>query len=106
MSLEDAVGYQPKINKFLAENNIKDLVGDYGEILVQKSLGVTRQNAVNRGYDIRHDFYKRIEVKTRKYELKQDRAVPKENRAVKFEGKESNFDWLTHVILDADLRYV
>lgn len=105
-SLEDAVGYQVKINRFLAENDIKDLVGDYGEILVQKALGGIKQNAVNRGFDIQHDSLNRIEVKTRKYELKQDGSIRKENRAVGFEGKENNFDWLAHVILDPEFKVV
>lgn len=105
-SLEDAVEYQVIINRFLAENDIKDLVGDYGEILVHKALGGIRQNTVNRGFDIQHDQYNRIEVKTRKYELKQNGSIRKENRAVGFEGKESGFDWLAHVVLDPDFNVV
>jgi len=105
-SLEEAISYQAEINRFLAKNGIKDLVGDYGELLVHRALGGRRQNAVNQGFDIDHSEYKRIEVKTRKYELVQDGSVRKENRAVGFKGKENGFDWLAHVILDVNFSVV
>ena len=105
-SLEDAIATQAEINRFLAKSGIKDLVGDYGELLVHKALGGRRENAVNQGFDIEHSEYKRIEVKTRKYELLQDGGVRKENRAVGFKGKEEGFDWLAHVVLDVNFLVV
>ena len=105
-SLQEAITTQAEINRFLAENGIKDLVGDYGELLVHEALGGQRQNAVNQGFDIDHNEYKRIEVKTRKYELLQDGGVRKENRAVGFKGKEASFDWLAHIVLDVNFAVV
>lgn len=91
----------------MALNGIKDLVGDYGELLSHKALGGERMNAVNRGFDIMHQGHGRIEVKTRKWELKKDGSIHKEERAVGFSGKEDQFDKLVHVILDVDfsVRY-
>jgi len=105
-SLEEAIRYQTKINKFLANNGIRDLVGDYGELIVHNAIGGKKQSAVNQGFDIRNEKYGRVEVKTRKYELKQDGTVKKEIRAVGFKGKENNFDWLAHVILDIEFNVV
>lgn len=105
-SLEDAVKYQTQINKFLAHNGIRDLVGDYGEFIVQYAIGGEKQNAVNQGFDIKNETYGRVEVKTRKYELKENGSVKKENRAVGFKGKENNFDWLAHIILDTEFNVV
>ncbi|MEN2268993.1 hypothetical protein ACSTKY_13175 [Vibrio parahaemolyticus] len=105
-NLSDAIALQAEINVFLAKEGIKDLVGDYGELLVYKALGGTRENAVNQGFDISHLKYGRIEVKTRKYELLETGKVRKENRAVGFKGKEGGFDWLAHVILDTNFKVV
>ncbi|QWF31283.1 hypothetical protein [Pseudoalteromonas sp. SiA1] len=106
-SLSQAIDCQAEINRFLALNGIKDLVGDYGELLSHKALGGDRMNAVNRGFDIMHQDHGRIEVKTRKWELKKDGSTHKEERAVGFTGKEGQFDKLVHVILDVDfsVRY-
>lgn len=105
-SLEEAIASQLEINRYLARNGIKDLVGDYGEVLVHEALGGFRKNAVNQGFDIQHPKYNRIEVKTRKFELLRNGNVKKENRAVGFKGKENGFDWLAHVILDVDFSVV
>lgn len=105
-SLQDAIALQAEINRYLAKKGIKDLVGDYGEMLIHKALGGTRENAVNQGFDIQHPQYKRIEVKTRKYELLQCGRLRKESRAVGFKGKENGFDWLAHIVLDADFSLV
>jgi len=105
-SLQEAISAQADINRFLARSGIKDLVGDYGELLAQEALGGHRKNAVNRGFDIQHPELGRVEVKTRKYELLQDGTVRKESRAVGFAGKESSFDWLAHVVLDTDFSVV
>jgi hypothetical protein len=105
-SLQEAIASQAEINRFLAKKGIKDLVGDYGEMLIHKALGGTRENAVNQGFDIQHPQYKRIEVKTRKYELLQSGGVRKESRAVGFKGKENGFDWLAHIVLDVDFSVV
>ncbi|WP_338589299.1 hypothetical protein VXM60_13665 [Shewanella khirikhana] len=105
-SLQEAIASQAEINRFLAKNGIKDLVGDYGELLIHKALGGNRENAVNQGFDIQHPHYKRIEVKTRKYELLQSGGVRKEGRAVGFKGKEDGFDWLAHIVLDVDFSVV
>lgn len=105
-SLKDAISAQAQINRFLVSNGIKDLVGDYGEMLVHKAFGGSRENAVNKGYDIKHPEYGRIEVKTRKYELLQDGTIRKESRAVGFKGKEAGFDWLAHVVLDVDFSVI
>ena len=105
-SLQEAIESQAEINRFLAKNGIKDLVGDYGELLIHKALGGNRENAVNQGFDIQHPQYKRIEVKTRKYELLQSGEVRKEGRAVGFKGKEDGFDWLAHIVLDVDFSVV
>ncbi len=105
-SLEEVIKIQTKINKFLASNGIRDLVGDYGEFIVHNAIGGEKQNTVNQGFDIKNEKYGRVEVKTRKYELKQDGTVRKENRAVGFKGKENNFDWLAHVILDTEFNVV
>jgi hypothetical protein len=104
--LERAISAQAEINRFLARSGIKDLVGDYGELLIHKALGGTRKNAVNRGFDIDHDDLRRIEVKTRKYELRESGEVTKESRAAGFSGKENSFDWLAHVVLDVDFAVV
>lgn len=93
---------QLEINKFLMSRKIKDLVGSYGELLVSAALGGARKSAVNQGFDIYHEEYGRIEVKTRKYEIKSDGTVVKESRAVGFSNKEEGFDWLAHVVLDCD----
>jgi hypothetical protein len=105
-SLEEALRYQTQINKFLVSNGIRDLVGDYGEFIVQNAIGGEKQSVVSQGFGIRNEKYGRVEVKTRKYELKQDGTVRKENRAVGFKGKENNFDWLAHVILDIEFNVV
>lgn len=105
-SLQEAIASQAEINRFLAKNGIKDLVGDYGELLIHKAFGGNRENAVNQGFDIQHPQYKRIEVKTRKYELLQSGGVRKEGRAVGFKGKEDGFDWLAHIVLDVDFSVV
>lgn len=105
-SLNAAITAQAEINRFLARQGIKDLVGDYGEMLVHQALGGTRQNAVNQGFDIQHPEHGRIEVKTRKYELLQHGGIKKESRAVGFKGKEHGFDWLAHVVLDTDFTVV
>jgi len=105
-SLEEAVKYQTQINKFLASNGIRDLVGDYGEFIVHNAIGGEKQSAVNQGFDIKNEKYGRVEVKTRKYELKKNGTVKKESRAVGFKGKENNFDWLAHVILDIEFNVV
>lgn len=105
-SLQEAIASQAEINRFLAKSGIKDLVGDYGELLIHEALGGTRENAVNQGFDIQHPQYKRIEVKTRKYELLQSGGVRKEGRAVGFKGKENGFDWLAHIVLDVDFSVV
>lgn len=102
-SLNAAITAQAEINRFLARQGIKELVGDYGELLVHTALGGTRENAVNQGFDIRHPHYGRIEIKTRKYEVG---GIRKENRAVGFKGKENGFDWLAHLVLDADFAVV
>ena len=101
-TLQDAIAAQAEVNRFLASSGIKDLVGDYGELLIHKALGGIRRNAVNRGFDIDHVEFQRIEVKTRQYELMQDGTVRRESRAVGFKGKENGFDWLAHVVLDVD----
>jgi hypothetical protein len=103
-SLEEAIKHQIQINKFLASNGIRDLVGDYGEFIVRHAIGGEKQSAVNQGFDIKNEEYGRVEVKTRKYELRQDGSVNNENRAVGFKGKESNFDWLAHVVLDIEFN--
>jgi hypothetical protein len=105
-NLKEAISAQAEINKFLASRGIKDLVGDYGELLVHRALGGTRKNAVNQGFDIEHPELKRIEVKTRQYELKQDGTIGKENRAVGFKGKKNRFEWLAHVVLNIDFSVV
>lgn len=105
-TLERAISAQAEINRFLARNGIKDLVGDYGELLIHKALGGKRKNAVNRGFDIDHDDLRKIEVKTRKYELRESGGVTKESRAAGFSGKENSFDWLAHVVLDIDFSVV
>jgi hypothetical protein len=105
-TLEQAISSQASINRFLARNGIKDLVGDYGELLVHKAFGGNRENAVNQGFDIQHSERGRIEVKTRKYELLQDGSIRKENRATGFTGKENRFDWLAHIVLDVDFSVV
>jgi hypothetical protein len=101
-SLKQAIGMQSAINRFLSENGIKDLVGDYGELLVNRALGGSRAGAVNQGFDIIHPDFGRIEVKTRKYELQRDGRIRKEDRAVGFLNKEGGFDWLAHVVLNVD----
>lgn len=101
-SLLEAIQQQAIINRYLAKNGIKDLVGDFGEILVHEALGGVRQSPTNKGFDLLNDVYKRVEVKTRKYEIKQDGTFRKENRAVGFDGKQDSFDWLAHVVLDVD----
>ncbi|WP_445776550.1 hypothetical protein [Shewanella sp.] len=105
-TLSQAIKKQAEINKFLAQNGIKDLVGDYGELLAYTGLGGKRENAVNQGYDILHSEFGRIEVKTRKYEMLQSGAIRKENRAVGFKGKENGFDHLLHIVLDVDFSIV
>ncbi|MGY0798166.1 hypothetical protein ACW7G0_03800 [Lysobacter sp. A286] len=105
-SLQEAISVQAKINRFLASNGIKNLVGDYGELLIHKALGGNRKNAVNRGFDIEHPDLQRIEVKTRKYELKRDGTITRESRAVGFSGKKNSFEWLAHVVLNVDFSVV
>lgn len=105
-SLQQAIACQAEVVRFLAKNGIKDLVGGYGELLVSHALGGVRQNSVNPGFDIKNREYGRIEVKTRKYELKEDGSVRKENRAVGFEGKKNGFDHLAHVVLNVDFSVV
>lgn len=105
-NLNEAIELQVEVNKFLRSKGIKDLVGDYGELLIHKVLGGTRESAVNKGFDISHPKFNRIEVKTRKYELNQNGKTRKENRAVGFKGKENGFDWLAHIILDTDYSVI
>jgi len=105
-SLQEAIATQAKINQFLAASGIKDLVGDYGELLIHDALRGVSKNAVNQGFDIKHHELGRVEVKTRKYELLPDGTVRKESRAVGFKGKENGFEWLAHVVLDVDFSVV
>lgn len=105
-TLQEAIAAQAAIIRFLSRNGIKDLVGDYGELLIHRAFGGERKSAVHQGYDILHPEFGRIEVKTRKYELKEDGSIRKESRAVGFKGKENGFDWLAHVVLDTDFSLV
>ncbi len=105
-SLSQAIKTQAGINKYLADKGIKDLVGDYGEILFHEAFAGKRESAVNQGFDISHNHYGRVEVKTRKYEILQSGKTRKEDRAVGFKGKENGFDWLAHIILDIDFSIV
>ncbi|WP_153448924.1 hypothetical protein [Vibrio algicola] len=105
-SLKEAIESQIEINQFLSKNGIRDLVGDYGEFLVLEALGGEKQTAVTQGFDIKNKKFGKIEVKTRKYELKQDGSIKKENRAVGFKGKEEQFDWLAHIVLDVNFKVV
>ena len=104
--MQEAINAQVNINNFLKTCGIKDLVGDYGELIVENTIGGKRQNAVNQGFDIMHDKYNRIEVKTRKYKRNASNKLVKENRAVGFTGKKDNFDWLAHIILDEEYRVI
>jgi hypothetical protein len=105
-SIAKAITAQIAINNFLASHGIKDLVGGYGQLLLQKSIGGEPMSATNQGFDILHFEYNRIEVKTRKYERKLDGGITKETRAVGFDGKENGFDWMAHIILDTEYRVV
>ncbi|WP_460588657.1 hypothetical protein, partial [Haliea atlantica] len=88
-TLQEAIAAQAAIIRYLARNGIKDLVGDYGELLIHQAFGGERKSAVHQGFDILHPEFGRIEVKTRKYELKEDGSIRKESRAVGFKGKEN-----------------
>lgn len=45
---------QSEIDQQLRSCGVRDLVGDYGEILAHAALGGTRMHAVNEGFDIEH----------------------------------------------------
>lgn len=105
-SLDDAINHQVAINALLQKQGIKDLVGDYGELLVATALGGIRQLATTKGFDLQHPEYGRIEIKTRQFELKADGKVVKENRAVGFKHKENGFDMLAHLLLDTNYAVV
>jgi len=105
-TLQEAIKFQIEVNRFLASKKIKDLVGGYGQLLFVEAAGGTNMSATNQGFDVQHPVYNRVEVKTRRYELKLEGGVKKETRAVGFKGKENGFDWLAHIILDTDYRVV
>jgi len=62
-NLQEAINAQIELDEFLKNYDLKDLVGDYGELIVQNAIGGERQKAVNQGFDIMHEKYNRIEVK-------------------------------------------
>lgn len=106
-AIAKALPAQVKIDRYLRRNGVKDLVGDYGEILAHKVLGGTRTPPTTEGHDIDHPEYGRIQVKTRKYELRLDGTVKKEGRAVGFKrDKPLQFDWLCHLVLDVEYQVV
>lgn len=106
-AIAQAIKEQVRIDRHLRSHGVKDLVGDYGEILAQKALGGARTPPTTEGHDIDHPTHGRIQVKTRKYELQRDGKVRKEDRAVGFKADKPNqFDWLCHIVLDIDYTVV
>lgn len=101
-TLNDAIELQIKINDFLKTKEIKDLVGDYGELLIAETFPGTPQSFVNQGYDFMSKKYGRIEVKTRR-----QKKGSTETRAVGFSGKldgDGGFDTLAHIILNENFE--
>lgn len=106
-AISQAIHRQVEIDRYLRTHGVKDLVGDYGEILAHKALGGSRTPPTTEGHDIDHPTYGRIQVKTRKYELQRDGKVRKEDRAVGFKPERpEQFDWLCHIVLDVDYSIV
>jgi hypothetical protein len=106
-AISQAIHRQVEIDRHLRAHGVKDLVGDYGEILAHKVLGGARTPPTTEGHDIDHPTYGRVQVKTRKYELQRDGKIRKEDRAVGFKlDKSDQFDWLCHIVLDVDYSVV
>lgn len=105
-SIKEAIALQVEVDQFLVDKDLKNLVGEYGEVLIATALKGKRQTATTQGYDIQHKKWGRIEVKTRKYELKANGVVRKEDRAVGFANKKNGFDWMAHVILDTNYKVI
>lgn len=105
--LVDLVARQKAIDDELRELGIRDLVGDFGELIAARALGVSREKPVTEGHDIIHPTYGRIQVKTRKSPAAVDGKTARiENRAAGFKAPktagETAFDWLMHVVLNSD----
>lgn len=87
------------VRRRLASHGIRD-TSDYAELLVAKAFGGTRENYINKGYDVVTPSHGRIEVKSR--------AQPEhgrlEERVELGQGKLLGFDHLAIVILGSDYR--
>ena len=82
---------------------ITDEKGKYAERLVAEALGAKiMANGTERGHDLVHPIYKRIEVKSRKKPL----GIRKENRATLNDKKRHHFEHFVHVSFGSDYTVV
>lgn len=77
--------------------------GQYAAQLVAQALGARKlANGVNKGYDLHHDLYGRIEVRSRRYPLDGRR----EDRAQVPVVKAGHFDHFVHLVFDQTFSVV
>jgi hypothetical protein len=97
--IHDLFRYFHEIEKELwSRYKIKD-PGSYAEHLVAKALGASLlRNSVNKGFDLKHESYGRIEVRSRRYPLDGRR----EDRVELPNVKSGLFDFFVHVVFDPD----
>ena len=101
--IASAIERQAELDRQLRSHGVKDLVGDYGEILAHRALGGVRTRPTTEGHDIYHPVYGRIQVKTRKFELQRDGRIKREGRAAGFiRERPEQFDTLCHIVLNVD----
>jgi hypothetical protein len=73
--------------------------GQYAARLVGEAIGArVLANGVNKGFDLEHDNYGRIEVRSRRYPLDGRR----EDRAQVPARKAGLFDYFAHIVLDTN----
>jgi hypothetical protein len=98
-SMRELFRYSHEIEKELwSRYKIKDQ-GSYAEHLVAEALGASvLANGVNKGFDLLHERYGKIEVRSRRYPLDGRR----EDRAHLSIKKSGLFDFFVHVAFDSD----
>lgn len=100
-SMHELFRYTHQIEKELwSRYGIKDQ-GSYAEYLVAEALGAQMlKNGVNKGFDLLHEHYGKIEVRSRRYPL-DDRL---EDRAQVPNSKSGLFNFFAHVVFDPSFK--
>jgi len=104
LSLSSVVQAQIEIDKYIRANGLPDLVGSLGEQLAQIVIGGKLMPPAFKGFDIQHERYGRVQVKTRKLNYAANGSLGTETRAVLSTYSPGDFDHLVHIVLDGEYR--